>query len=130
MMVTSFVKRSGRRARVRSKSRKWLAVALVLFGTVLLASGATWFPWHRIGSFSAVTAEAAIAEPPVVELTGIDPAVVRAIEKARAAVKQSPRSFEAWGVLGKTLLVHDFHIPASFCLAQAERLDPANARWP
>src|SRR5262249_24515009 len=48
----------------------------------------------------------------------------------RAAVEKSPRSVEAWGVLGKTLLVHDFHIPASFCLAQAERLDPANARWP
>jgi tetratricopeptide (TPR) repeat protein len=71
----------------------------------------------------------AIIEPPDVELTGIDPAVVRAIEKGRSAVKESPRSAPAWGLLGKTLLVHDFHIPASVCLAQAERLDPANARW-
>ena len=74
--------------------------------------------------------EVALISPPAVDLSGVDPAIVRAIETARVSVTNSPRSLQAWGQLGKTLLVHDFHSPAITCLAQAERLDPTNARWP
>jgi protein O-GlcNAc transferase len=127
-MATSTKKHSGKRDRARRRSRRRLLIALLL-GTAVVAAGAAWFLGHRRES-SQPTAEAvAIIEPPAVDLTGIDPAVVRAIEAAQAAVKESPRSAQAWGLLGKTLLVHDFHIPSSVCLAQAERLDPTTARW-
>src|SRR5437660_128152 len=38
-------------------------------------------------------------EPPVVDMKGIDPAVVAAVEEARAEVRESPRSAAAWGRL-------------------------------
>jgi tetratricopeptide (TPR) repeat protein len=69
-------------------------------------------------------------EPPEVELRGLDPAIVAAVEEARAAVRRSPRSAAAWGRLGMVLVVHDFRAPAQSCFAEAERLDPLELRWP
>jgi tetratricopeptide (TPR) repeat protein len=102
----------------------------LLFGLpfAALVAGSAWLIWHGLRSHYAE--DTPVIEPPVIELAGVDPAVIRAIEVARAAVKQSPRSAQAWGQLGKTLLAHDFHVPAGTCLAQAERLNPAEARWP
>jgi tetratricopeptide (TPR) repeat protein len=69
--------------------------------------------------------------PPVVELRGIDPAVQQAVEAARAAVLDSPRSAAAWGRLGMVLLSHGLSSNASrACFAQAEALDSRDARWP
>ena len=68
--------------------------------------------------------------PPEVDLAGIDPAIKKAIEEARSKVIAEPDSAQAWGRLGMVLITHDFRLPAAFCLEQAERLDPAEVRWP
>lgn len=69
-------------------------------------------------------------EPPGVDLAGADPAVATAVEEARTAVLQAPRSAAAWGRLGMILVAHDLQRPALACLAQAEKLDPREPRWP
>jgi tetratricopeptide (TPR) repeat protein len=88
-----------------------------VLGGALLA-GAAVFAWRRA------------AEPPAVDLAGLDPAVVRAVEEARAAVRQAPRSPTAWGRLGMTLGANNLDDAACACLAEAERLDPREPRWP
>jgi tetratricopeptide (TPR) repeat protein len=101
----------------------------VFVASGLLAATA-WVAWHRSIPSHAATELDAIIEIPKVELTGVDPAIRRAIEAAQVGVAQSPRSPDAWGQLGKVLLAHEFHFPANACLTQAERLDPAQPRWP
>jgi tetratricopeptide (TPR) repeat protein len=128
-MATTVKKHGIKGDTARMKRRPWL-VPGTLLGGVLLAAGIAWIIWHQILSSPAPKAEMPILSPPALELAGIDPAVTRAIGRARAAVNQSPRSVQAWGLLGKTLLAHDFHIPAGICLAQAERLGPTDAHWP
>src|SRR5947208_1564349 len=54
-------------------------------------------------------------EPPGIALQGIDPAVAAAVEDARAAVRRSPRSADAWGTLGMTLQAHQFLAEAEVC---------------
>jgi tetratricopeptide (TPR) repeat protein len=67
---------------------------------------------------------------PVVDVTGIDPAVAAAIDKAHSAVERAPRSAAAWGRFGIVLLANDYPDVARTAFAQAERLDPREARWP
>ncbi len=97
--------------------RTWGIVAGV---AVLLALGAGWYAWRVWNQ----------AEPPVVDPTGVDPDVAAAIATARAGVLRAPRSASAWGELGKVLVAHQYEEEADFCFAQAERLDPKEARWP
>jgi tetratricopeptide (TPR) repeat protein len=68
--------------------------------------------------------------PPAVDLAGVDPAVAAAVETAVARAHQSPRSADAWGLLGKVLVAHDFRAAAVECFSKAERLDPREPRWP
>jgi protein O-GlcNAc transferase len=63
-------------------------------------------------------------------MEGVDPAIVAAVEQARRKVVQSPRSANAWGLLGTVLVVHEFRPEGNFCLARAERLAPGELRWP
>jgi tetratricopeptide (TPR) repeat protein len=65
-----------------------------------------------------------------VALEGYDPAIVGVISQARAEVEAGPRSAAAWGKLATLLYVHDVRAEADGCFAQAERLDPRDARWP
>jgi tetratricopeptide (TPR) repeat protein len=69
-------------------------------------------------------------ELPDLPLAGKDPAIVRAVERARTAVVQAPRSGAAWGQLGMVLAAHDFTAEADICFAGAEALDPQEPRWP
>jgi tetratricopeptide (TPR) repeat protein len=71
-----------------------------------------------------------IPEPPTVELVKLEPPAVAAIQQARAAVLQSPRSAAAWGRLGIVLAAFKFLSDARTCFACAERLDPRDFRWP
>jgi tetratricopeptide (TPR) repeat protein len=104
-----------RRARRWYRSA-WLALlALALAG---LLGGGLYLFWR------------AAPEPPEVDTDGVDPAIAAAIDEARQAVRRAPRSAEAWGRLGTILVVHEFRPPGIFCLAQAERLDPGEVRWP
>jgi tetratricopeptide (TPR) repeat protein len=84
----------------------------------LLAGGLYW-GWSHAGP-----------EPPRLEVPGIDPVVLRAVEEARAGVRRAPHSAAAWGRLGMVLQAHQYWTQARFCLAQAERLDPKELRWP
>ena len=69
-------------------------------------------------------------EPPVIHQAGSDPAIIKAIEEARAAVRRAPRSGPAWGRLGMVLSIHDILPEADLCFAQAERFDSREPRWP
>src|SRR5438093_5027493 len=95
-----------------------ITVALVLGASV----AAYFFSWSR---------RARPPAPPVVDVTGIDPAVSRAVESARAAVGHAPHSAENWGKLGMILLSHGLHNETAVaCLVQAEQLDRRQPRWP
>jgi tetratricopeptide (TPR) repeat protein len=85
-----------------------------------LATGVGGWVWFR----------ESVPEPPAIQADSIDPAVRAAIEKARGQVRQAPRSATAWGQLGMVLATHSFPTEAHTCLAQAERLDPREPRWP
>lgn len=67
---------------------------------------------------------------PSIDPPPADPRVAATLEKHLAEVKRQPRSGPAWGWLGALLWVYDYRPQAWACLAQAERLDPANPRWP
>lgn len=101
----------------RGARRRWAgAAALLLFGTgIALLAG--W--WLR-----------RVPAPPALDLAGVDPAIVQAIDKARTEVRSAPRSAAAWGRLGMVLRAHDFAAESNVCFAQAERLDATDPRWP
>ncbi len=67
---------------------------------------------------------------PEVDLTDADPAVVRAIEQARQAVRSRTQAADAWGLLGMVLAAHGYHPAAVPCFTEAERLEPQEVRWP
>lgn len=69
-------------------------------------------------------------EPPIIELTHLDPFVAQTIEEHRKQVLRSANSAIAWGKLGMVLNVHDFTDEANLCFQEAERLDPLDPRWP
>jgi tetratricopeptide (TPR) repeat protein len=69
-------------------------------------------------------------EPPRLDLEQVDPEVAEAITEARDEVLREPHSSLAWGRLGVVLWAHDYGVEANLCLAEAERLDPSEPRWP
>ncbi len=100
--------------------RRWLLLALAL----LLASGGaagTWW-WFRSSTDAPL-------DPPMPSAIH-DAEVRQAIERARQKVLDKPRSADAWGRLGMTLLAQLFDREADRCFAEAARLDPNEARWP
>jgi tetratricopeptide (TPR) repeat protein len=102
-----------------AKSRRVLRVVLLLGG--FLAAGLGWWGWRWV----------TVPAPPEVPLAEADPALAGAIEAARKKVRQQPYSAATWGQLGKLLrAAEDYGEQAGICFAQAERLDPANPRWP
>ncbi len=112
----------GMSAANRRRRLRWQGVAISAIP--LTAALAVALGWLWLG-------RASLLPPPVVELTGVDPAVCRAVENARAAILHNPGSAENWGMLGMVLRCHDLSVEASnACFAQAERLDPRQPRWP
>lgn len=69
-------------------------------------------------------------QPPEPDLAEVDPDVVEAVTAARNKVRQQPNNGAVWGQLGMVFFVHDFHEEAERSFTQAERLDPADGRWP
>jgi tetratricopeptide (TPR) repeat protein len=92
----------------------------LLVGGIGLAAGLGWYGWRW---YCAPVA-------PVIDLTEDDSALVAAVEQARQQIRQDPYSGAAWGHLGKLLRAAGYVEPAVRCLAEAERLDPRNPRWP
>jgi tetratricopeptide (TPR) repeat protein len=113
----------------RSRYRRLLPVVALLSGA-LLTAGLGVYSWRRAASTRAPSIETADQQPPSPDLTGADPAVRTAVEAARAAVRQSPHSANAWGQLGMILSAHDFPTEANGCFLQAEKLEPRDPRWP
>jgi tetratricopeptide (TPR) repeat protein len=67
---------------------------------------------------------------PHIPTADLDAEVVTAIEQASAAVRAQPRSGTAWGHLGMVLFAQDMYVEAIPTLAEAQRWDPADPRWP
>src|SRR5262245_60470642 len=67
---------------------------------------------------------------PTVQTAGLDREVVEAITKARSAVEADPKSAGAWGHFGLVLFAQNRYADSIPIFAEAERLDPADARWP
>jgi tetratricopeptide (TPR) repeat protein len=84
----------------------------------MLVLGWRWWDWYTAPT------------PPAVTLSDADPAVAAAIESARKDVWWNPRSAAAWGKLGQLLRAHGYVPESNRCFAEAERLDPDDARWP
>jgi tetratricopeptide (TPR) repeat protein len=103
------------RASRRGKTIALLAVLSVAFGLSLWNGGAR---------------PAEPPSPPVLDETGIDPAVAKVVALARAEVVRSPRSPAAWGRLGMAFDAHGLTDLALRCFVEAERLDPSDAAWP
>jgi tetratricopeptide (TPR) repeat protein len=60
----------------------------------------------------------------------VDPEVREVLEAARRDVRLWPWAAGRWGRLGILFYIHDFAVPARECLAEAERRDPHEPRWP
>ncbi|HEX5271370.1 MAG TPA: tetratricopeptide repeat protein [Gemmataceae bacterium] len=103
---------------VRPRRRKVLALLVLLMGAAVVAGLA--FALSRLRA----------PRPPVIELGGLNPEAAEAIRRARADVEAKPRSGAAWGRLGMVLFANDLWQEALTCLREAERLDPAEPRWP
>jgi tetratricopeptide (TPR) repeat protein len=73
---------------------------------------------------------AVLSELPEIETWRLEPGMPEIIAEARASVEASPFSGRAWGKLGVVLLAQDFVAEAADSLAQAEKLDPNEFRWP
>ncbi|HEV3082259.1 MAG TPA: tetratricopeptide repeat protein [Gemmataceae bacterium] len=99
--------------------RKRGLAALVILGTLMALAVGVWF-WRRSPA----------PEPPPLDLTQADPEITAAIAAARQDVVDEPASACAWGILGMEFRAHDYVKEANVCFAQAERLDPADPRWP
>ncbi len=69
-------------------------------------------------------------EPPAIDTSSLDPVVAKAIDAARAGVRAEPKSARKWGELGTVLFAQTMYPEAGTCFAEAERLDPRDARWP
>jgi Flp pilus assembly protein TadD len=103
-----------------SRWNRWILVIVVL----LAAAGAIGLWYKKRGKVEPMP------PPPEVALDDLDSDIREAIQEAQSKVKQEPRSAETWGLLGKLLRSPSFNEEASFCFAQAEKLEPNIVRWP
>ena len=67
---------------------------------------------------------------PVVPTAGLDPSVAKLIEKTLEDLRAAPRSGAAWGKLGSVLMHYEFVEEAGSAFDEAERISPAEVRWP
>ncbi len=104
-------------ARPTTGQRRWLRWALVVI--VIGGPVAVWLWWPPTPT-----------PIPPVQTAGLDEEVVEAITKARSAAQAAPLSAKAWGQLGLVLFAQDLYADSRAILAEAERLDPREPRWP
>jgi X-X-X-Leu-X-X-Gly heptad repeat protein len=83
--------------------------------------------WNRLRDRPAETPAVAIPTP---DTSSMQPAVRRAIERARAAVEADPASADAWGRYGTVLDAHEMLAEAEPCYRRALALAAGDARWP
>jgi tetratricopeptide (TPR) repeat protein len=105
-----------------SKSQHWRRITLLVAVVVLIA-----------GSAAAVLLLRPVDAAPVPpDATGnnLEPAVVAAVRDARTRVVHEPASADRWGRLGQVFLANELEEEGRLCFIEAERLAPANPRWP
>jgi tetratricopeptide (TPR) repeat protein len=98
------------------RQRRAVIVALTL---LVLALGLAWTWWARRAPAL-----------PALDLSQATPSVRRTVETHLDEVHRQPRSAWAWGRLGSVLYAYRLNSPALTALAEAQRRDPANPRWP
>ena len=104
-----------------TRRRRWVGIGIAT--CILLTAGGGGLGWYLRQSRPP--------QPPVMMIAeGADPAVVAAVEKARQQVLADPKSATNWGELGMVFAAHGLDPEAEPCFAEAERLDPADPRWP
>jgi tetratricopeptide (TPR) repeat protein len=96
-----------------------VALATLVGGIIAVIGVSLWY-WHAQSP----------PEPPSIDLANAEPAIAHVIQKALTAVREKPRSADAWGHLGLVLRAHAYNDESDVCFAQAERLDPKDPRWP
>lgn len=101
----------------------------VLLGVAVLAATFGTSMWRQVPVLPQPSSADRVPQPPSLTATDVDPAVMKAVQTARSAVRQSPHSAETWGRLGMILSAHDFPLEANACFVQAEQLDPHEPRW-
>jgi tetratricopeptide (TPR) repeat protein len=119
----------GTRLWLLAKRRPLLGISALL-GTLVVVAGLAMWAARGHGKPVPPSRQAALPNPPSIELDEADPAVVKLVAAARAAVSSSPSSADAWGRLGMALYAHNFASRADTSFAQAEQLDGGEARWP
>lgn len=93
-------------------------------------------PLMVIGLLAVIVAAGYFSRPgpavrlPVIDLEHAYPDVADSIRIARKSVQQQPQSSKAWGQLGMILLACGYGSESIEVFAEAERLDPTDARWP
>lgn len=92
----------------------------LFLGLAIVILSVGWWLWPRTPTPS----------PPLPDLSEADPEVAEAVGEARQQVLRQAKDAAAWGRLGMILRAHDFGREANSCLAEAERLDPRDPRWP
>jgi tetratricopeptide (TPR) repeat protein len=127
-MASTAKKLSDKGRRPRQRSRLWL-VSFALLGAAVVAAGIGITMWRRLPVSAPPSSADRTVEPPSLEASDVDPAVMRAIQAARLAVVQSPHAAERWGRLAMIFKAHGFSSEANACFVQAEQLDPHEPRW-
>ena len=99
---------------------------LLISGGMVLTGFVAWFFWSNPLASNRKDA----AKLPDIPTAGLDATAATLIQQHLDAVGAAPRSASAWGKLGAVLKSFGFREQAIHCLAEAERLDPKEPRWP
>ncbi len=67
---------------------------------------------------------------PAIATTGLEANASALLQRHLDDLRMAPRSGAAWGKLGAILKAYGFREQAGHCLAEAERLDRTEPRWP
>ena len=87
-------------------------------------------PPARVALALALLAACGAPPPPEVDTAGMEPAVARAFEQARAAIVEQPDSGSSWGRLAMVADAHEEDELALICYRRAADLEPRDVRWP
>ncbi len=99
-------------------SMRFRGPLLMLALAVLLPAG--WLGWRWYTT----------PVPPALPLERMDSAVAELMRAALDEVHTAPRSGAAWGKLAMVAAANGYRDEALACLAEAERFDPHDPRWP
>ena len=86
--------------------------------------------WFFLTLLSIACGAPAPIDPPLPDLSAVDPEIVRAVESFRADVLRRPHDVVAWSRLGERYRAQYWFAEAALCYARCEQLEPGKFRWP